>query len=319
MNMNDKIIFISHAAKDSSIVSKFVDLLYDMGLNEDYIFCSSLSEIGVPLKVDIYDYLRNLLDSKCLITIYMLSDNYYASAACLNEMGASWIKQYDYYTFLLPGFSYKQIRGAINPNKRGIALGCKNKIEMQNLREDMNHFKDEMIKTFQLKQLERWNRKLDNFIDEINQHSLEKIKIDLRECEGFCIGDDNNDGCIVNYDEFTNCVTASIDFLKTNAEICSVVIFTEEINLSHKYQENTCISFDLKSIGTLKSIELECRLRNRDVRKELNIMQDWTSYRVPLKTLRGGTSEWEQLKEIKFLIRRKETLNCQLFIRNLKL
>lgn len=35
------------------------------------------SEIGVPVKEDIYEYLRNLLDSEQVIPIFMLSDNYY--------------------------------------------------------------------------------------------------------------------------------------------------------------------------------------------------------------------------------------------------
>ena len=82
------------------------------------MFCSSISEIGVPIKEDIYDYLRTLLDSEPIIPIFMLSENYYESAACLNEMGAVWITQKDYFTFLLPGFEFKQIKGAINPNKK---------------------------------------------------------------------------------------------------------------------------------------------------------------------------------------------------------
>ena len=84
---NKKLLFISHAEKDSKVVEKFVDLLYDMGVPEKSMFCSSISEIGVPIREDIYEYLRNLLDSVHVIPIFMLSDNYYASAACLNEMG----------------------------------------------------------------------------------------------------------------------------------------------------------------------------------------------------------------------------------------
>lgn len=103
-----KLLFISHAEKDSELVEKFVDLLYDMGVSEKSMFCSSISEIGVPIKEDIYDYLRNLLDSEQVIPVFMLSDNYYASAACLNEMGAVWMKQKDYFTFLLPGFEFSK-------------------------------------------------------------------------------------------------------------------------------------------------------------------------------------------------------------------
>ena len=52
----------------------------------------------------------------------MLSDNYYKSPACLNEMGAAWVLKKEYRSILLPGFDYKEIEGAINPRKIGIKL-----------------------------------------------------------------------------------------------------------------------------------------------------------------------------------------------------
>jgi hypothetical protein len=44
-----------------------------------------------------------------------LSNNYYSSAACLNEMGAAWIRKDTYQTILMPGFDFVHIKGAINP------------------------------------------------------------------------------------------------------------------------------------------------------------------------------------------------------------
>lgn len=40
-----------------------------MGVPENSMFCSSISEIGVPVKDDIYEYLRYLLDSEQVIPI----------------------------------------------------------------------------------------------------------------------------------------------------------------------------------------------------------------------------------------------------------
>ena len=88
-------------------------------------------------KQDIYDYLRKTLDLDDVITVFMLSDNYYKSAACLNEMGAVWLKQSSYYTFLLPEFEYKDIKGAINANVKGIKLDITNK----RLNGDLTNFK----------------------------------------------------------------------------------------------------------------------------------------------------------------------------------
>ena len=47
-------LFISHAEKDATIVKAFVELLYRIGLNEDDIFCSSISEIGVPIRYECF-------------------------------------------------------------------------------------------------------------------------------------------------------------------------------------------------------------------------------------------------------------------------
>ncbi len=38
--------------------------------------------------------------------IYHLSDNYYDSVACLNEMGAAWVVQNDYTVVGIPGFDH---------------------------------------------------------------------------------------------------------------------------------------------------------------------------------------------------------------------
>ena len=83
-----RLLFISHAEKDSEIVSEFVDLLYNIGLRTEDMFCSSRTDLDIAISEDIYDYLRKTLDLDDVITVFMLSDNYYKSAACLNEMGA---------------------------------------------------------------------------------------------------------------------------------------------------------------------------------------------------------------------------------------
>ena len=113
---------------------------------ETSMFCSSIAELGVPIKEDIYEYLRNLLDSEQVIPIFLLSDNYYSSVACLNEMGAVWIKQKDYFMFLLPEFEFSEIKGAISPRKRGVLLWYRSDREEQNLKENLNQFREELCK-----------------------------------------------------------------------------------------------------------------------------------------------------------------------------
>ena len=312
-----KLLFISHAEKDSKMVEKFVDLLYDMGVPEKSMFCSSISEIGVPIKTDIYEYLRSLLDSEEVIPIFMLSDNYYSSAACLNEMGAVWIKQKDYFTFLLPGFEFSKIKGAINPSKRGISLGYKSERELQNLKGDLNQFWQEISKLFNVEQYERWERKRDEFIKQIQKLKIDFVDIKLKECEGFCIGEDEHSACIAIFDKIKDKISSKIDFMETKAEICSIVIFIDEMDMSYQYEADKKLVFDLKATDTISSIDVECRLKNRNVCKTVVTSSDWENYSIPLSEFGGGASEWKFLKEIKFLLRRKGTSGGNVEIKNM--
>lgn len=319
-----RMLFISHAEKDSKIVEAFVKLLYDIPIPGKNMFCSSISEIGVPIKEDIYDYLRNMLDSEQVIPIFMLSDNYYSSVACLNEMGAVWVKQKDYYLFLLPGFKYTQIRGAINPTKRGISLGYQSERELQNLKEDLNRFRESVAQLLHLdKEKNRlWERNRDEFIAEIQriQVEMDQIKISLKESRGYCIGEFVHDECITNYDCARNTLCASVDFAKTNAKLCSIVIFTGNLNISKQYQTVKSLSFDLKAVGSIHQIQIECKLKNRDVYKVVTISPEWESYHIPLPEFGGQISEWESLLEIKFVLKRNDNVSkVDIEIRNLEI
>lgn len=318
---SEKLLFISHAEKDSELTEKFVDLLYDMGVPEKDMFCSSISEIGVPIKEDIYEYLRNLLDSEQVIPIFMLSDNYYASAACLNEMGAVWMKQNDYFTFLLPDFEFYKIKGAINPRKRGISLWYKSDRELQNLKEDLNQFREQIVNILGIEKYKNWERKRDNFIAQIQKlkMDMDTLDINLEMCEGFCIGEYEHSGCAVKFDNVKNKVSSLIDFTKTEAEICSIVIYVGELDVSYLYKNGKTISFDLKAADTICNVEVECKLKNRNVCKTVVTSSDWENYSILLSEFGGDISEWESLKEIKFLLKRKETSGGRIEIKNMKI
>lgn len=112
-------IFISHASKDREYVKELVNLLTP--LNVPNIICSSLHGYHIPNDVDIYEYLAQNLNRKGRV-IFVLSKNYYDSAACLNEMGACWILNKNYTTILTPNFEYKEIMGAVNPNQMSFKI-----------------------------------------------------------------------------------------------------------------------------------------------------------------------------------------------------
>lgn len=158
-------IFISHASSDKEYVSKLIELLEGIGLNDKHIFCSSIAGYGIPLDQDIYDYLKRQFETHNLHIILVLSENYYKSVACMNEMGAAWILQNRYTTILLPGFEFKEIKGAINPRQIGLKLDN----DLTDVKEKLGQLKDCLLNEFGLPSISdiRWELKRDTFISAI--------------------------------------------------------------------------------------------------------------------------------------------------------
>lgn len=156
-------IFISHSTQDSEYAKALVELLESIGIKENQLFCSSITEYGIHLNADIYEFLKTQFKDFALQVIFLLSDEYYKSAACLNEMGAAWVLRSDYTTILLPNFEFKNIRGAINPNRIGI------KLDSQDTSARLNELKDNMVKIFKLEPVSqtKWERHRTIFMDKI--------------------------------------------------------------------------------------------------------------------------------------------------------
>jgi len=114
-------ILVSHSSLDAKFCDVFVELLASIGFTKKTIIYTSKSEFAVPLGDEIYEYLRDHLRRKIWV-FFMLSKNFYQSTACLNEMGAAWIKQSRYFSVLLPGFKHKDRDGAINLNQQTLDL-----------------------------------------------------------------------------------------------------------------------------------------------------------------------------------------------------
>ena len=115
-------ILISHSSLDSEFCDVFVELLASIGFTDKTLIYTSKSEFAVPLRTDIYEYLRGNLEGRSMWVFFMLSHNFYQSAACLNEMGAAWVRQSRYYSVLLPGFKHEDRKGVINLNQQTLDL-----------------------------------------------------------------------------------------------------------------------------------------------------------------------------------------------------
>lgn len=189
-------IFISHSSKDEKYVSALVDLLCDIGLNTEHIFCSSVPGYGIPLDHDIYDFLKQQFQEHDLHVFFILSDNYYDSPACLNEMGATWILQKNYTSILLPGFEFRKIDGAINPRKIAIKLDG----AQDDLKEKLGQLKDNLIAEFGLPNLPsvRWENKRDEYIAALQPRSFEvEIKISSKAIELLSVACKSSNGEII--------------------------------------------------------------------------------------------------------------------------
>ncbi|HAH63828.1 MAG TPA: hypothetical protein DCL73_17210 [Treponema sp.] len=108
-----KAIFISHSSRDENIASKLVDALIEMGIDKDILFYSSRPETGIEvgnqLEKKLYENLRS-----SEVVIFVLTDNFYRSPICMNEMGAAWILNKEVVPILLGGLTPDGMQGVID-------------------------------------------------------------------------------------------------------------------------------------------------------------------------------------------------------------
>lgn len=157
------LLFISHSSADEVIVTGLVEMLRTIGFNNRNLFCSSVPGYDIPEGEDIYEFLRDKLMGYKLFVIFVLSDSYYKSAACLNEMGAAWVLKANYSTIILPGFQIPDIKGAVNPRKMAVVME-----DDKRVRGKLNQFKDRLIEFFDLPETEDdtiWENDRNKFVD----------------------------------------------------------------------------------------------------------------------------------------------------------
>lgn len=304
-------IFISHATNDIKIVKSLVELLYAIGLNEDDMFCSSVPELGIPIKNDIYDYLQKLLDDSALYIIFILSDNYYDSVACLNEMGAVWIKKTEYISFLLPGFGYEQIKGAVNP--RAIALSLDDDFNI--IKHRLNEFREHLQELFSINtsiSWTRWETIRDNFI---NSAQMEDLKISMDRSDSFCIGDLSNDGCIIK-DKDKDKIIAQIDFSQTTSKLSSIVIFPKRTNWRVFARKRKKLCFDVEMSDNISKLQVELHMPAAGRNFKYDAHRGHNS--ISLLEINPEINEFEIVREVCFLFEKRNVPSLEnIIIKNL--
>lgn len=160
-------ILISHASQDQAYMDLFVELLEKLRLPTDAIICSSVPGYGIPGGRKIYEWLREQFMECDLHVIFVLSDNYYASPACLNEMGAAWVTKSSSTLFLLPGFRFEDIKGCIDHTQVGISFDSSD----GELKHRLNELREDLIEEYSLDANPdiRWERARDRFIQQVRE------------------------------------------------------------------------------------------------------------------------------------------------------
>ena len=154
-------IFISHSSDDTKYVKPFVELLESLGLNRNTMFCSSVNGYGIPIGRNIYDYLKTEFTDKNIFVVMIMSNNYYDSEPCLNEMGATWVMSKEYITILVDNFEFNQLKGCVDSQKIGFKITDTDRLD---------EFKNKLINGLGLTLSPDydWNAARDNFIAKIN-------------------------------------------------------------------------------------------------------------------------------------------------------
>lgn len=118
------IFFISHKSEDADFGNVIRQLLLNMRVKNNQIIFTSNPMNKIPFDEDIFDYLCKKINQNTYV-IYLISDSYFNSSACLNEMGASWVMQADNAKLFLPDFNHNNpayTASCVNKSKMGIVL-----------------------------------------------------------------------------------------------------------------------------------------------------------------------------------------------------
>ncbi|WP_373892940.1 toll/interleukin-1 receptor domain-containing protein [Virgibacillus natechei] len=122
--------FVSHSSKDFEYGDSIVQLLRDIGIPQQNITFTSKPGYGIPRGKDIFNWLKNEIKEEPFV-IYLLSERYYSSIACLNEMGAAWIIENEHIALFTPEFNPtnpKFWEGALEPRELGVFIDNKQDI-----------------------------------------------------------------------------------------------------------------------------------------------------------------------------------------------
>lgn len=160
------LIFISHSSKNKTQVEMLVTLLRTLNLQDENIFCSSVPGYGIPVSMNIFDFLRSRFLEYDMYIIFVHSKEYYESPVSLNEMGAAWALKSSATSILLPGFDYADMRGVVDSRDIAIKLDS----DKAEVRDKLNQMRRTIESEFGFNPIQDiiWEQARDKFIDDVN-------------------------------------------------------------------------------------------------------------------------------------------------------
>lgn len=310
-------LFLSHSSTDSPVIKAFIDFMYKIGLVPEDIIATCSPTNKIAIREDIYDCLRNSLANEKIYMIYFLSDNYYSSPVCLNEMGAAWVRRLDGLSLLLSGFDFDDMQGVIGRNKVGIKLG----ICDDTTKASFNEFKKDLMRMFGINPTHTlWEIARDEFLLTAVEN---KRLFDMSFSRGYCIGDIENDGCQIR-EKAVNSITVKIDFNKTDSKLCDIVIFNGKKNLVNNFISKKNLCFEAYADGEIDKVDVEIRFGSTnppvDIPIVIYLSELKKTFRISLLDFCCERKLWENVSEIKFVFHKKRVPEARVVtISNLRL
>ena len=301
-------VFISHSHKDQIIAKALVDLLEQAGLHRNNIIASSSPKAQFHTGSPLYRELRAALSDNNTFLIFLLSDNFYSSTVCLNEMGAAWVMDLDFQFMVLPGFSFEKVNGVIMENNQvGISLSRIDDVTLTRLNE---LYEKVIAPRFDIPiDLSAWTLALTDFINSVEKYKkeqLEKTIFAMDNVESFCVGDTDNDGCRIIRRESSSLRTmARIDFSRTVANLCSIVYYIEQKNWRSFFESGKTLCFEAYCDCEPFPAELELHMSDRNKSIPILITDVNQTYRIPLSQFTSSVTAWDCIKELCVLFKRK--------------
>ncbi|GHU01745.1 hypothetical protein FACS1894147_02180 [Spirochaetia bacterium] len=158
-------IFLSHRSSDQKYADALEKFICGLGVKTNQLIYTSHPLHGIPLDENIFGYLRKKLNENVHV-VFLWSNEYLESSACLIEVGAAWIAQKDYTHVFVPDFDFSNQKFqecGIDAKRKGIILNGDVKCKSA-----MIEFKSKISNSFNLTIDEKeLTYLLDNFMLEI--------------------------------------------------------------------------------------------------------------------------------------------------------